>query len=104
MEEKNRIHPALSSNPIQQLIQRKKRLLIPLILFIMLFYFCLPLAIGLFPTWMGRRIPGVYLSWAWFYAFAQLGMTWFVGWLYWRKAKSFDSLVEEFRAELRDRS
>lgn len=104
MEEKNRSHPALSSHPFQQLIQRKKRFLIPMTLFIMLFYFGLPLAISLYPTWMGRTIPGVYFSWAWLYAFVQLGMTWFVGWFYWRKAQTFDSLVEKFRNELRDRS
>lgn len=103
MEEKDKYSFIVSSTSFQQLIREKRRFLVPIILFFTIFYFCLPLSVGLFPERMGRSIPGISLSWAWLYAFSQLGMTWFVGWLYWRKAKSFDRLVEEVQKQQRDR-
>jgi len=83
------------------LIRRKYRFLVRAIACFMAFYFILPVSIGLFPHWMSLPSPFWDLPWGWLFAFAQLVMTWFFAWLYWRKSKSFDRLVEEIRQGIR---
>lgn len=80
-----------------QLMRVKKRFILPALLFLMLFYFCLPLTIWLFPKWMNETPAFVLVPWGWLYAFSQLFMTWLLGWLYWRKAKRFDRLVAQMK-------
>lgn len=79
------------------LIRRKRRFLVWAIVCFMTFYFFLPVSIGLFPQWMNLASPLLDLPWGWLLAFAQVLMTWLFAWVYWRKAQSFDQLVEAIR-------
>jgi len=79
----------------QQLIQKKKKFIIPLIIFLSLFYFGLPLMIWFFPSMLENAKGLFHVPWWWLYAFLQLLMTWVIGWLYWVKAKRFDAMVEK---------
>lgn len=87
----------LQSGLLRQLIRRKKRLLIPMILLFAVFSFGLPLFVSLYPRQMSRPAPWIQVPWGWLYAFAQIFLTWLWGWMYWNSAKTFDRLAEEIR-------
>lgn len=95
--EKNGSLSCLQSDLLRQLIRRKKRILIPMLLFFAIFSFCLPLSVSLYPHQMSRPAPWLRVPWGWLYAFAQIFLTWLWGWLYWSAAKTFDHLAEEIR-------
>jgi len=82
---------------ISLIMQEKKRFLLPMLIFLLVFYFMLPLSLAFFPKAMGRMsiIPG--LSWGWLYTFLQIPMTWLLGWMYHQKSKKFDRELEEIR-------
>jgi uncharacterized membrane protein (DUF485 family) len=84
---------------ILELVHRKKRMLIPSLFIIFLFYFTLPICLIFFPDVMNEEsvISGV--TWAWLYAFLQLPFVWFMVWLYHIKAKRFDRQIEEINQE-----
>ncbi len=81
----------------QALLRKKRRFLVSLVLFFFTFYFVLPI-LAAFTTILQRRaFPGV--AWAWVLAFAQFVMTWVICWLYQRKAREFDSMVQQLKAD-----
>lgn len=79
------------------IMREKKRFLLPLLIFLLVFYFMLPLSLTFFPEVMSRTsfIPG--LSWGWLYTFMQIPMTWLLGWVYHHKSKKFDRELAEIR-------
>jgi uncharacterized membrane protein (DUF485 family) len=79
------------------LMKKKKRFIIFGILFFLLFYFSLPLSIWMFPGLIadGKRMSA--FPWWWVFAFLQFLMTWLLGWLYWKKAKTYDKLVDQLK-------
>lgn len=81
----------------KELLRKKKALIIPVVLFFLLFYFGLPLSVWLFPEMMEYERGPFHLPWWWVYAFLQLIITWFLGWIYWVKAKGFDKMVEKIK-------
>ncbi|GIO25495.1 DUF485 domain-containing protein [Ornithinibacillus bavariensis] len=80
---------------VLELIRRKKRLLIPNLAIIFLFYFMLPLSLIFYPDFMNKKSFVTGVTWAWLYAFLQLPFVWFMVWLYHVKAKQFDRRMEE---------
>ncbi|WP_042149797.1 DUF485 domain-containing protein [Paucisalibacillus sp. EB02] len=84
---------------VLHLIQSKKRILVPTIILVLLFYFMLPLSLIFFPDAMNQTsfIPGV--TWAWAYGFLQIPMTWLIGWIYHIKATTFDQQIEKIKRE-----
>ncbi|MBP1970562.1 uncharacterized membrane protein (DUF485 family) [Virgibacillus natechei] len=84
-------------NLFHQLMKKRRRLLIKLLTFLIIFYFALPLTLTFFPYQMNRAIPFVGISWGWLYAFAQIPMTWILGWIYYRNAKDFDRFIEQIK-------
>ncbi|MEC5425680.1 DUF485 domain-containing protein [Virgibacillus sp. C22-A2] len=84
-----------------QLVHEKKRFLFPVIVFLFVFYFTLPFTLAFFPEQMSMPAPYTAIPWAWIYAFGQFIMTWLLGWMYWRKAKRFDQLIDQMKQEVR---
>jgi uncharacterized membrane protein (DUF485 family) len=81
------------------LMQEKKRFLVPLLIFLLVFYFMLPLSLTFFPEVMNRMSFIHGLTWGWLYTFLQIPMTWFLGWMYHQKSKKFDRAVEKIKRE-----
>lgn len=90
----DRIDMIVKSDVYLDLIKRKKRFLVRVIIFFMCFYFALPLGIILFPKVMAFQVFH-HFTIAWVYAFLQFVMIWALGGLYFFKAKQFDRLAEK---------
>lgn len=89
----------LHSRSFSQLRREKKRWILPHLLLVIVFYFGLPLSVSFFPALMAQASPFLKLPWGWVYAFLQFMMTFVLGWLYWKKAKHFDRLVEQIKGD-----
>ncbi|NBJ69088.1 DUF485 domain-containing protein [Roseburia sp. 1XD42-34] len=83
----------------EMLIKRKKRFLLQMLVFLLAFYFMLPLSLALFPDFMNSTSILFEFTWGWLYAFLQIPMTWVLGWLYCRKAKQFDRYKNKLKQE-----
>ena len=79
------------------IIQEKKRFLVPMVIFLLIFYFMLPLSLTFFPELMNSNSFIHGLSWGWLYTFLQIPMTWLLGWMYHQKSKKFDKELEKIR-------
>ncbi len=76
----------------------RRTFLIKISVFAFIFYMFLPISIGLFPDFMGKPFIS-WISWAWVYSFAQIGVTWWLGRIYWVKAKKLDQHLVEMKRE-----
>lgn len=76
------------SSGFKALMQEKKRFIIPLTVFFLLFYFSLPV-LASYTTILNNPAIGS-ITWAWILAIAQFIMTWTLCILYVRKAAQFD--------------
>ncbi|HEX6922842.1 MAG TPA: DUF485 domain-containing protein [Bacillales bacterium] len=86
----------------QQLLRAKRRFLIPATIFLLIFYFMLPVSIICFPQVMNHPVfSGVTPAWA--FAFAQFVMVWVLGGLYYKKSKKFDRLAGKIEVEEKGR-
>jgi uncharacterized membrane protein (DUF485 family) len=79
----------------QELMNKKRRFIIPTTIFFFVFYFALPVLTS-YTTVLNQPALGA-ISWAWLFAFAQFIMTWGLCILYSNKAKTFDKLVEQIK-------
>jgi uncharacterized membrane protein (DUF485 family) len=79
-----------------KLLLEKKRFIIPATIFLLCFYFALPLLTSYLPELMNVRIWGK-ISIAWILAFSQFIMTWVIGSLYLWNARRLDAIVNEIR-------
>ncbi|MDC1542043.1 DUF485 domain-containing protein [Candidatus Pseudothioglobus singularis] len=81
------------SESFKYLMQRKKRFIVPLTIFFLIFYFLLPILTSYSNI---LEVPAIGdISWAWIFAIAQFVMTWTLCTLYVRKASSFDEQAKE---------
>ncbi|OCA83070.1 hypothetical protein A8F94_18200 [Bacillus sp. FJAT-27225] len=85
----------VQSRAFKQLLQEKRKFLLPSCLFFMAFYFTLPILTA-YSTVLNNPAFGP-VSWAWVFAFAQFIMTWALCSIYTRKASKFDALVKEIK-------
>ncbi|SDX17896.1 Uncharacterized membrane protein, DUF485 family [Marininema mesophilum] len=79
----------------QELLQKKRKFIIPTTIFFFVFYFSLPVLTS-YTTVLNKSAIGP-ISWAWVFAFAQFAMTWGLCLLYSSKAKTFDTIVEQIK-------
>jgi uncharacterized membrane protein (DUF485 family) len=86
-----------NSSKFKQLMSQKKKFLIPLTVFFLLFYFMLPILTS-YTTILNKPAIGS-ISWTWVYAFAQFIMTWVLSMIYVRKAMKFDELAADIVEE-----
>ncbi|WP_099159925.1 DUF485 domain-containing protein [Virgibacillus ndiopensis] len=77
-----------NSPQFKQLIHERKRFIIPLTIFFLVFYFSLPILTS-YTTILNTPAIGD-ISWAWLFAFTQFIMTWVLCTLYVKKSASFD--------------
>ncbi|MEM5594036.1 DUF485 domain-containing protein [Niallia circulans] len=78
-------------------MSQKKKFLIPLTVFFLLFYFMLPILTS-YTTILNKPAIGS-ITWTWVYAFAQFIMTWVLSMIYVRKAMKFDELAADIVEE-----
>ncbi|RNB86447.1 DUF485 domain-containing protein [Brevibacillus panacihumi] len=84
---------------LRQLIQKKKRFLIPMCLFFLFFYFSLPVLIIIKPEWMNQAVYGS-ISLAWIYAAAQCLMTLLLSSIYMLRARHFDQMAAQITSSV----
>jgi len=77
----------------------KRTFTIPITAFFLAFYMGLPILAAFGHGVLNRPVFGA-ITLAWLYAFAQFVMTWALCGLYAFKARRFDKLAEELRAEI----
>lgn len=85
----------IKSATFQELLHKKKSFILPMSIFFFLFYFALPLMTSYTKVLNTPAIGSI--SWAWIFAFAQFVMTWTLCMIYTKKAKQFDTLVDEIK-------
>lgn len=85
------------TSAFQELMQRKKRFIIPATIFFFIYYMGLPVLAG-FTTVLNVQVIGA-LSLAWIYALSQFIMTWTLLHLYVRQANKWDEIVDRVRDE-----
>lgn len=78
--------------------KERRKFLILITLFSVVFFLSLPISIGLFPKLMNMAPFGLFTL-AWILAFLQIAMTWLIGYLYWHKMKQLDDLLLSERQE-----
>lgn len=74
-------------------LKRKRKFIIPLVVFFMIFYFTLPVMTS-YSTILNTPAIGD-ISWTWIFAIAQFIMVWTLSSIYVRKANAFDAEAEE---------
>jgi uncharacterized membrane protein (DUF485 family) len=85
-----------ASAEFASLLRQKRRFVIPATVFFIVYYFALPVLVGYFPAFMGRRVWGP-VNIAYLFALSQFVMAWLLAWLYVRAAARFDRLAEQLR-------
>jgi uncharacterized membrane protein (DUF485 family) len=78
-----------ASAGFRRLLAAKRRLILPAILFFLLYFFALPVLVGYFPDLMKRRVWGP-VNLAYLFALSQFVMAWTLAAIYLRVAASFD--------------
>ncbi|EMR07736.1 hypothetical protein C772_00064 [Bhargavaea cecembensis DSE10] len=81
------------SSRFRTLLEKKKKFVLPLTIFFMVFYFALPILTS-YTNVLERPAIGD-ISWAWIYAVAQFIMTWVLCTVYVRKFHKFDKDADE---------
>jgi len=92
------VSEVVQSDQFKKLIASKKRFIVPMTVFFLVFYFALPILTS-YTTVLNESAIGP-ISWAWVFAFAQFVMTWVLCIIYSRKSKKFDRMVDEIKTKL----
>lgn len=82
-----------NNKEFKSLITAKKRFIIPLSVFFLVFYFMLPVLTS-YTTILNRPAIGS-ITWTWVYALSQFVMTWVLCIIYVKKAGSFDHTANQ---------
>lgn len=82
-----------NSNQFKRLMHQKKKFIVPLTVFFLVFYFLLPILTS-YTTFLNTPVFGD-ISWVWVFAFAQFIMTWVLCSIYVKKATSFDQQADQ---------
>jgi uncharacterized membrane protein (DUF485 family) len=96
--EQPRYSEVVQSAYFKQLMEEKKRFILPMTMFFLLFYFSLPILTAYTDVLNNNAIGDI--SWAWIFAFAQFIMTWALCMIYTKRAKRFDELAEKVINEM----
>lgn len=82
-----------SSDKFKELMESKKKFIVPVTIFFLVFYFTLPFLTS-YSKILNTKAVGE-ISWAWVFAFSQFIMTWVLCIIYVKKASFFDKLADE---------
>ena len=80
------------------LMTAKKAFIIPVFLFFLIYYFTLPVLVGLAPHFMSTKVIGG-ANLAYVFALSQFVVAWLIGWRYLKAAGKFDRRVQEIVAK-----
>lgn len=86
-----------SSPDFKQFLSKKRKFLVPMTIFFMIFYFTLPILTS-YTTFLNNPAIGD-ISWVWLFAFSQFIMVWVLSGIYVKKASAFDKEAEEIIKE-----
>ncbi|WP_405099681.1 DUF485 domain-containing protein [Oceanobacillus sp. FSL H7-0719] len=81
------------SKQFKKFMRDKKKFIIPMTIFFLIFYFLLPIFTS-YTSFLNTSFFGD-ISWVWVFAFAQFIMTWVLCTIYVKKAGRFDEQAEE---------
>ncbi|MFD2762392.1 DUF485 domain-containing protein [Lentibacillus juripiscarius] len=81
------------SESFQKLMHDRKKFIVPLTIFFLIFYFLLP-TLTSYTNFLNTPAFGD-ISWVWLFAFAQFIMTWVLCTVYVKKAASFDEQANQ---------
>ena len=88
----------VASHSYKKLLQDRKKFIVPLTIFFLVFYFLLPILTS-YTTFLNTPAIGD-ISWVWIFAVSQFVMTWVLCTIYVKKAASFDKQAEEIVEEI----
>ena len=88
----------IESKSFKKLMHDRKKFIVPLTIFFLVFYFLLPILTS-YTTFLNTPAIGD-ISWVWLFAIAQFVMTWVLCTLYVRKAASFDKQANQIIEEM----
>ncbi|WP_080872075.1 DUF485 domain-containing protein [Oceanobacillus timonensis] len=88
------------SRSFKKLMHDRKKFIIPLTIFFLVFYFLLPVLTS-YTTFLNTPAIGD-ISWVWLFALAQFIMTWVLCTVYVRKAASFDKQADKIIREIEE--
>ncbi|MFD1334093.1 DUF485 domain-containing protein [Oceanobacillus iheyensis] len=86
-----------NSRKFKELINQRKKFIIPLTIFFLVFYFALPIMTS-YSTILNQSAIGD-ISWAWLFAFAQFVMTWVLCIVYVKRSAKFDKQADKIIEE-----
>ncbi|WP_246206674.1 DUF485 domain-containing protein [Virgibacillus ihumii] len=81
------------SDKFKKLMQDRKKFIVPMTVFFLVFYFLLPILTS-YTTFLNTPVIGD-ISWVWLFAVAQFVMTWVLCTVYVKKAATFDKQADE---------
>lgn len=81
----------------EALLAAKRRFIVPMCVFFLVYYFALIIIVGWFPDLAKKRIG--LANFAYWFALSQFFMAWIVAWIYTRAAGRFDRLAEDLLGE-----
>ncbi|WP_157087671.1 DUF485 domain-containing protein [Oceanobacillus damuensis] len=88
----------IESKSFKKLMHDRKKFIIPLTIFFLVFYFMLPILTS-YTTFLNTPAIGD-ISWVWLFALAQFVMTWVLCTIYVKKAASFDKQADQIIKEM----
>ena len=81
------------SQQFKNFMHAKKRFIVPMTIFFLVFYFTLPILTS-YTTFLNASFFGD-ISWVWVFAISQFMMTWVLSTIYVKRANRFDEMAEE---------
>ena len=90
-----------SSERFRALLKAKRRFIVPVTIFFIVYYFALPVLIGYAPAFMEKTVFGA-VNLAYLFALSQFFVAWIIAALYVRAAARFDKMAAEVIAEHHD--
>ncbi|WP_423241346.1 DUF485 domain-containing protein [Oceanobacillus zhaokaii] len=90
---------AANSNAFKKLLEDRKKFILPLTIFFLIFYFLLPILTS-YTTFLNTPAIGD-ISWVWIFAISQFAMTWILCTIYVKKANTFDEQAEQIVEEIK---
>ncbi|MFD1849764.1 DUF485 domain-containing protein [Oceanobacillus bengalensis] len=86
-----------SSPQFKRFMANKRKFIVPLTIFFLVFYFLLPILTS-YTTFLNTPAFGD-ISWVWIFAFSQFLMVWVLCTIYVKKANSFDKEADQIIEE-----
>src|SRR5262245_25466672 len=83
-----------SSPEFARLVRAKARLIVPAVLFFVIYYFALPVLVGYAPQWMAQKVIGN-VNLAYLFALSQFFVAWAIAAIYLRAAARFDAMSKK---------